>query len=62
MPLSVEGRVLHQKRNQTITSQWRVGFVFGFQLGYSDRLKSIPSYGEYPPLIVIFNFDGSQLL
>ena len=40
MPVSAEGRVEHQKRNQTATSQWPVGFVFGVQLDYSSRLKS----------------------
>ena len=32
----------HQKRNQTATSQWPVGFVFGVQLDYSCQLKSVP--------------------
>ena len=41
--VSAEGRVEHQKRNQTVTSQWPVGFVFGVQLDYSYRLKSVPS-------------------
>ena len=34
-------RVEHQKRNQTATSQWPVGFVFSVQLDYSCRLKSV---------------------
>ena len=33
------------KRPQTATSQWPVGFVFGVQLDYSCRLKSVPSDG-----------------
>ena len=40
-----EGRDEHQKQNQTATSQWPVGFVFGVQLDYSCRLKSVPSDG-----------------
>ena len=43
MPVFAEGRVEHQKQNQTATSQWPVGFVFGVQLDYSCRLKSVPS-------------------
>ena len=31
--VSAEGRVEHQKRNQTATSKLPVGFVFGVQLG-----------------------------
>ena len=46
MPVSAEGRVEHQKQNQTATSQWPVGFVFGVQLDYSFRLKSVPSDAE----------------
>ena len=44
--VSAEGRVEHQKRNQTATSQWPVGFVFGVQLDYSSRLKSVSSTDE----------------
>ena len=44
--VSAEGRVEHQKRNQTATSQWPVGFVFGVQLDYSSRLKSASSTHE----------------
>ena len=46
MPVSAEGRVEHQKQNQTATSQWPVGFIFGVQLDYSSRLKSVPSDAE----------------
>ena len=46
MPLSTEGRVQEQERNQTVTSQWPVGFVFGVQLDYSCRKKSEPAYAE----------------
>ena len=46
MPVFAEGRVEHQKQNQTATSQWPVGFVFGVQLDYSCRLKSVSSDGE----------------
>ena len=46
MPVSAEGRVEHQKQNQTATSQWPVGFVFGVQLDYSCRKKSEPAYAE----------------
>ena len=46
VPVFAEGRVEHQKRNQTATFQWPVGFVFGVQLDYSCRLKSVPSDGE----------------
>ena len=45
MPVSAEGRVEHQKQNQTATFQWPVGFVFGVQLNYSCRKKSVPSEG-----------------
>ena len=46
MPVSAEGRVEHQKQNQTATSQWPVGFVFGVQLDYSCRKKSEPAGAE----------------
>ena len=46
VPVSAEGRVEHQKRNQTATSQWPVGFVFGVQLDYSSRLKSASATNE----------------
>ena len=46
MPVSAEGRVEHQKRNQTATSQWPVGFVFGVQLDYSSRLESASATDE----------------
>ena len=46
MPVSAKGRVEHQKQNQTATSQWPVGFVFGVQLDYSCRLKSVSSDAE----------------
>ena len=41
-----EGRVEHQKRKQTATSQWPVGFVFGVQLDYSSRLESASATDE----------------
>ena len=37
--MSAEGRVEHQKQNQTATSQWPVGFVFGVQLDFRYRLQ-----------------------
>ena len=46
MPVFAEGRVEHQKQNQTATSQWPVGFVFGVQLDYSCRKKSDPADAE----------------
>ena len=46
MPVFAEGRVEHQKQNQTATSQWPVGFVFGVQLDYSCRKKSDPANAE----------------
>ena len=46
MPVSAEGRVEHQKQNQTATSQWPVGFVFGVQLDYSCRKNSDPANAE----------------
>ena len=46
MLVSAEGRVEHQKQNQTATFQWPVGFVFGVQLDYSCRKKSVPSNGR----------------
>ena len=46
MPVFAEGRVEHQKQNQTATSQWPVGFGFGVQLDYSCRKKSDPAYAE----------------
>ena len=44
--MSAEGRVEHQKRNQTATSQWPVEFVFGVQLDYSSRLESASATDE----------------
>ena len=44
--VSAEGRVEHQKRNQTATSQWPFSFVFGVQLDYSSPLKSASSTDE----------------
>ena len=46
MLVFAEGRVEHQKQNQTATSQWPVGFVFGVQLDYSCRKKSDPANAE----------------
>ena len=46
MPVSAEGRVEHQKQNQTVSSQWPVGFVYGVQLDYSCQLNSVPSDAE----------------
>ena len=46
VPFSAEGRVEHQNQNQTATSQWPVGFVFGVQLDYSCRKKSDPADAE----------------
>ena len=46
VPVSAEGRVENQKQNQTATSQWPVGFVFGVQLDYSCRKKSDPANAE----------------
>ena len=46
MPVFAEGRVEHQKQNQTATPQWPVGFVFGVQLDYSCRKNSEPAYAE----------------
>ena len=40
MPVSAEGRVEHQKLNQT-TALLLFGRVFGVQLDYSCRLKSV---------------------
>ena len=56
MPVSAEGRVEHQKRNQTATSQWPVGFVFGVQLDYSCRLKSAPPDAIICVVAVWFRF------
>ena len=44
--VSAEGRLEHQKRNQTATSQWPVGFVYGVQLDYSSRLESSSATDE----------------
>ena len=46
MHVSAEGRVEYQKQNQTATSQWPVGFVFGVQLDYSCRKNSDPANAE----------------
>ena len=46
MPVSADGRVEHKKQNQTVIAQWPFGFVFGVQLYYSCRLKSVPSDEE----------------
>ena len=73
VPVSAEGRVEHQKRNQTATSQWPVGFVFGVQLDYSCRLKSVSSteekrvqgvvrYGIWTRTIVNDNFRRNYVL
>ena len=40
VPLPAEGRVEHQKGNQTATSQWPIVFVFGVQLDHSCWLKN----------------------
>ena len=53
MPVFVEGRVEHQKRNQTATVQLPVGFVFGVQLDYSYRLKSVSAIAEKRVLLTI---------
>ena len=45
MPVSAEGRVEHQKLNQ-VAALLSPGCVFGVQLDYSCRLKSVPSDGE----------------
>ena len=45
MPVSAEGEVKHQNRNQTATSQWPIGSVFVVQLDYLCRLKSVSSDG-----------------
>ena len=42
----MSNRVEYQKRNQTATSQWPVGFVIGVQLDYSCRFKSVRSDAE----------------
>ena len=45
--MSAEGRVEHQqKKTQTATSQWPVGYVFGVQLDYPCQLKSVSSDRE----------------
>ena len=56
MPVFAEGRGQHQKQNQTATSQWPVGFVFGVQLDYSCRKKSEPAYAENRVHGVLSNF------
>ena len=54
-PVIAEGRAEQQRRNLAATSQWRVGFVFGFQPDCSCRLKSVPSGAEKgcPPSFLI---------
>ena len=61
MPVSAEGRVEHQKQNQTANSQWLVGFVFGVQLDYLCRLKSV-SYDEENPEECNFTSDDLNFL
>ena len=58
MPVPAEGRVEHQTQNQTATSQWPVGFVFGVQLDYSCRKKSDPANAENR--VGIHFFDESR--
>ena len=45
MPVSAEGRVEHQKLNQ-VAALVSPGWVFGVQLDYSCRLKSVPPDAE----------------
>ena len=45
MPVFAEGRVEHQKLNQT-TALLLFGWVFGVQLDYSCRLKSVSANAE----------------
>ena len=45
VPVSAEGRVEHQKLNQ-VAALLSPGSVFGVQLDYSCRLKSVPSDAE----------------
>ena len=56
VPVSTRDRVEHQKRNQTATSQWPVGFVFGVQLDYSCRERSRPPDAEKGVLAQMVNF------
>ena len=62
MPLSAVGRVEHQKRNQTATFQWPVGFVFGVQLDYSCREKSDPPDDEMGILDQMVNFGMTSFV
>ena len=62
MPVSAEGRVEHQKRNQTATFQWPVGFVFGVQLDYSCREKSDPPDAEMGILVQMVNFGMTSFV
>ena len=58
MPVSAEGRVEHQKQNQTVTSQWPVGSVFGVQLDNSCRKKSDPANAENRVMIAnLYNWE-----
>ena len=57
--MSAEGQVEHQKRNQTATSQLPVGFVFGVQLDYSCRDKSILADAEKGANFVMSSVDNT---
>ena len=56
VPVSAEGRVEQQKRNQTTTSRWPVGFFFGVELDYSGREKRDPPDVEMGILHQMMNF------
>ena len=62
MPVSAEGRFEHQKRNQTATSQWPFGFVFGVQIDYTCRLESVPSNNEKVVLAQMVNFGMTSFV
>ena len=50
--MSAEGRVEHQKQNQTATFQWPVGFVFGLAKALASYVKSKESLGANEVMVL----------
>ena len=61
MPVSAEGRVEHQKLNQT-AALLSFGWVFGVQLDYSCRLERVSSDAENRLYSMAFSQTGNTCL